>query len=67
MKDTSHVFDSVMRICLVHLLSEQVHFHLYTLCNELFLYTLCNELFIEKVDYPHTKEPHSLWTWHGVW
>ena len=37
MKDTSHVFDSVMRICLVHLLSEQVHCHLYTLCNELFI------------------------------
>ena len=37
MKDTSHVFDSIMHICLVHLLSEQVHCHLYTLCNELFI------------------------------
>ena len=37
MKDTSHVFDSVMHICLVHLLSEQVDCHLYTLCNEWFV------------------------------
>ena len=37
MEDTSHVFDSVMHIFLVHLLSEQVHFYLYTLCNELFV------------------------------
>ena len=36
MKDTSHVFDSVVHICLVNLLSEQVHCHLYTLCNEWF-------------------------------
>ena len=35
MKGTSHVYDSVMRICLVHLLPEQVHCHLYISCNEL--------------------------------
>ena len=46
MKDTNHVFDSIMHICLVHQLSEQVHCHLYT---------LCNELFIKKVDYPPHK------------
>ena len=43
-------FDSVMHNFLVHLLSEQVHFYLYTLCNELFVK--------KKVDYPHTREPH---------